>query len=164
MLDSLYENIGIKIKNWAKWIFIVEAIGAIITGFVLLCLDEDFILYGLLAMILGPFVAWVGSWILYAFGELVEDVHTIRCKTVANSIEPTYTTQSQATSNSSPAQKQTTSPVVAAVPVATKGAPNKSNAPISAEIKDGEKVCPKCGTAQRIDRRVCWSCGQPFDN
>ena len=93
MLDNLYENIGRKIKNWAKWIFIVEAIGAIITGFVLLCLDEDFILYGLLAMILGPFVAWVGSWILYAFGELVEDVHALR----SNSIAPTYTTQDQVT-------------------------------------------------------------------
>lgn len=60
--------------------------------------------------------------------------------------------------------KRTTPPVVAAAPVATKGDPNKSDAPISAEIKDGEKVCPKCGTAQKIDRRVCWSCGQHFDN
>ena len=59
MLDNLYENIGGKIKNWAKWIFIIEAIGAIITGLVLLCTDEDLILYGLLTAICGPFVAWV---------------------------------------------------------------------------------------------------------
>ena len=42
--------------------------------------------------------------------------------------------------------------------------PNKQNAPISAIIKDGEKVCPQCGTAQKVDRHVCWSCGQHFDN
>ena len=75
MLDNLYENIGGKIKNLAKWIFIVEAIGAIITGLVFLFTDEDFILYGLLIMILGPIVAWVGSWILYAFGELVDTAY-----------------------------------------------------------------------------------------
>ena len=34
--------------------------------------DEDFILYGFLALVCGPIVALVGSWILYAFGELVE--------------------------------------------------------------------------------------------
>ena len=72
MLDNLYENIGSKIKNWAKWIFIIEAIGAIITGLVLLFTDEDLILYGFLTLVCGPIVAWVSSWILYGFGELVE--------------------------------------------------------------------------------------------
>ena len=80
MLDNLYENIGSKIKNWAKWIFVIEAIGAVIAGQVLLFTDEDLILYGLLAAICGPIVAYVSSWILYAFGELVEDVHAIRNK------------------------------------------------------------------------------------
>ena len=41
---------------------------------------------------------------------------------------------------------------------------NKDNPPVSAEISNGEKVCPKCGKSQRADRRVCWSCGQQFDN
>ena len=72
MLDELYTDIGGKIKNWAKWIFIVEAIGAIITGLVLLCTDADLVVSGLLVMFLGPFVAWVSSWILYGFGELIE--------------------------------------------------------------------------------------------
>ena len=72
MLDNLYENIGGKIKNWAKWIFIIEAIGAVITGIALLATDDDFILVGLLTLFCGPLVAYVGSWILYAFGELVE--------------------------------------------------------------------------------------------
>ena len=72
MLDNLYENIGSKIKNWAKWIFVIEAIGAVITGLVLLFTGEELILYGLLTLVCGPIVAYVGSWILYAFGELVE--------------------------------------------------------------------------------------------
>ena len=41
---------------------------------------------------------------------------------------------------------------------------NKTNSPVSAEMRNGEKVCPKCGQSQRADRRACWSCGQQFDN
>lgn len=80
MLDNLYENIGSKIKNWAKCIFVIEAIGAVITGLVLPFADEDLILYGLLTLVCGPIIAWVGSLILYAFGQLVEDVHAMRDK------------------------------------------------------------------------------------
>ena len=69
MLDSLYENIGGKIKTLAVWTFIVEAIGAIITG-IILASEED-VLYIFIA-ICGPIIAWVSSWLLYAFGELVE--------------------------------------------------------------------------------------------
>lgn len=68
----MYENIGKKIKGLAKAIFIVEAIGAIIAGICLLATDGDLILAGLLTLFCGPIVAWVSSWILYAFGELVE--------------------------------------------------------------------------------------------
>ena len=70
--NDLYIDIGKKIKNLAKWTFIFEAIGAIITGLVLLFTDEGLILYGLLTLICGPIIAYVGSWILYAFGELVD--------------------------------------------------------------------------------------------
>ena len=58
--------------------------------------------------------------------------------------------------------KENAPQVAVAPPVTTD--PNKANAPVSAEIKDGEKVCPKCGTVQRADRKVCWSCGQHFAN
>ena len=70
MLDKLYENIGGKIKNWAKWIFIVEAIGSIITAIALPIASgdpNDFILISLLIAIFGPIVAYNSSWILYAF-------------------------------------------------------------------------------------------------
>ena len=83
MLDNLYENIGEKIKSWAKWIFIAEAIGAILTGIFMVINSfdvEDFSLfiYGISTIILGTIVAWMSSWILYAFGQLVDDTHAIR--------------------------------------------------------------------------------------
>lgn len=78
MFDFLYDDIGGKIKRMAKWTFIVEAIGAIITG-IALAIDNYEGGY-ILISIFGPIVAWVSSWVLYAFGELVEDIHAMRKK------------------------------------------------------------------------------------
>ena len=79
-----FDNIGGKIKNWAKWIFIVEAIGSIITGISLMAsasdIDDILFMTGILTIFLGPIIAWVSSWILYAFGQLVEDIHAMRKK------------------------------------------------------------------------------------
>ena len=67
-----YDNIGEKIKGLAKWTFIVEAIGAVIGGIAIMLIGNDYFLAGFLTLIFGPIVAWVASWILYGFGELVD--------------------------------------------------------------------------------------------
>ena len=67
-----YDDIGKKIKGLAKASFIVEAIGAIITGFAFLIgwgLDAWWALF---IIFFGPIVAWVSSWLLYGFGELID--------------------------------------------------------------------------------------------
>lgn len=68
----MYNNIGGKIKGLAKAISIVEAIAAVTTGIALMASDDDMILVGLVVMLLGPLVAWVSSWLIYGFGELVD--------------------------------------------------------------------------------------------
>jgi hypothetical protein len=83
-MDNLYGNIGKKIKGFAFVSCIIEALGAIVTGIIFSFIgifdgEVEFILYGLLLTYLGPISAWVASWFLYAFGELVE-------KTVFNEI------------------------------------------------------------------------------
>jgi DNA-directed RNA polymerase subunit M/transcription elongation factor TFIIS len=69
----MYDNIGGKIKGLAKASFIVAAIAEVITGIALMATDEDLILYGSLVLIVGPIIAWVSSWLLYGFGQLVEN-------------------------------------------------------------------------------------------
>ena len=77
----MYDNIGGKIKGLAKGTFIVEAIAAIIFGIAMLADgDEDLAIVGALTLICGPIVAWISSWVLYAFGQIVEDVRAIRNK------------------------------------------------------------------------------------
>lgn len=68
-----YDNIGGKIKNMAVWVFRIEAIAAVITGIALMGTDKDLILYGLLFLLVGPIIAWVSSWLLYGFGQLIEN-------------------------------------------------------------------------------------------
>ena len=68
-----YDNIGEKIKGLARWAFAIEAISAVISGFVLMVQDEDMILIGLLVVVFGPIVAWVSSWLLYGYGQLIEN-------------------------------------------------------------------------------------------
>ena len=74
ILASLYQNIGEKIKRWAIVIFIVEAIASVIGAIVIMVSAEDYwiLIVGLLALFLGPLVAWVSSWLVYGFGELLD--------------------------------------------------------------------------------------------
>ena len=88
MFDNLYDNIGEKIKRLAKWTFIVEAVSAVITGFVLLFDGDDSFWWGLLLIFCGPVVAWVSSWLLYAFGDIVDNISAIRNKYVGMPFTP----------------------------------------------------------------------------
>ena len=72
-----YDNIGGKIKSLAKAAFIVEAIAAVLSGLVMFVEDDDMFLIALLVAIVGPIVAWVGSWLLYGFGQLIENSDTL---------------------------------------------------------------------------------------
>lgn len=72
-LDGLYTNIGRIIKNWAKGIFIIEAVLSVVGGVIMLFTgEEDFLVAGIVTLLLGPFAALVSSWILYGFGELID--------------------------------------------------------------------------------------------
>lgn len=154
MLDNLYENIGGKIKNWAKWIFIVESICAIIAGLVLFSeaeYDEIFILYGFLAIILGPVVAWVGSWLLYAFGEMVEDLHAIRKK----ESPPIKTTQPQLIqTQDKPKQAQKPQKVEQKTAI-SHNQEVKETVVVPVQIKNGKYECPRCGCSVKNGQEKC---------
>ena len=66
----MYDNIGGKIKGLAKATFIVEAIAAIIVGISLWVETEEW--WCALILFCGPIVAWVSSWLLYGFGEIID--------------------------------------------------------------------------------------------
>lgn len=71
----MYNNIGGKIKGSAIAVFIIGAIASIIVGIAALSDDSNSgdVESIILLLILGPVAAWISSWSLYAFGELVEN-------------------------------------------------------------------------------------------
>jgi len=82
----MFNNIGKKLKGLAKvvcWIGIVLSVllGAmcVISGYVELNGHTvNGVIYGLFVIVLGCLASWINSWVLYAFGQITDDVHEIR--------------------------------------------------------------------------------------
>ena len=77
----MYDNIGKKIKGLAIAVFAIGAIVSFIKGFEMIDSNTDSSFDGILVIILGSFIAWISSWVLYGFGELVDkacdiEIHT----------------------------------------------------------------------------------------
>ena len=158
MLDNLYSNIGTKIKNGAKLIFIAEAIAAIIGG---ICLMDE--LLGIIIIFCGPLVAYVSSWLLYAFGELVEDTHAIRKKICQQEDETDRKAKEEAlreveerANQCERAYKEHTESIVE-----EKFVPNSAKTVIPYKYKDNYS-CPKCGCTLKFGQREC-NCSWQMD-
>jgi hypothetical protein len=81
-----FDNIGDKLKTWAKWscwiTIILSWVGAAI-AFLVLLFTKGMLLFAFLVPVgaaIESLLIWVGSWVLYALGQYVEDVHAIRNK------------------------------------------------------------------------------------
>ena len=71
--SGMFSNIGSKIKALATVCTWVGIILSFIAGIVLISMDEQLIFPGLLIMIGGSLLSWLSSFILYGFGQLVEN-------------------------------------------------------------------------------------------
>lgn len=96
--NCMFNNIGHKIQKLAKafwWIGIVfwtikgiDLIGTLsmthqLTGSYVTASSAAGVLVSIVTIIVGVLVSWIGSLVLYAFGQLVEDTHAIRENTEA---------------------------------------------------------------------------------
>jgi ssDNA-binding Zn-finger/Zn-ribbon topoisomerase 1 len=166
----MYDNIGGKIKGSAKIMFIVGAIVEVITGIVLLATDDSLIFAGLLILFLGPILSWVSSWVLYAFGELVEDIHAIRDK---------EGTTKEVNAKRKAEEKIKREAELKAQQEAVAGARREAEASAQwqqdnefqeSELSDDDfidTVCPKCGEILSFLKNevkgICSECGTEFE-
>ena len=70
----MFENIGGKIKTLAKVFCALGIVVSVISG--VLLFSYDFFI-GLITLVLGSVGAWISSFCLYGFGELIEKVTDI---------------------------------------------------------------------------------------
>lgn len=74
----MFDNIGGKLKTWAKVFYAIELIAGIIYGIVKIVLgfdsgdDGEMLTSGIFTLLLAPFVGLLLAWLIYAFGHLVE--------------------------------------------------------------------------------------------
>ena len=68
----MFENIGGKIKTLAKVITFLGIALSVVYGFLLIA-DENYV-GGITTIAVGVLVSWIGSFVLYSWGEVVEDV------------------------------------------------------------------------------------------
>lgn len=79
-MGNLFNNIGGKIKMLAQITCWIGIVGSIIAGIVLLVEDGGYgelIVPGILVAVGGSLLSWCGSFVLYGFGELIENTSEI---------------------------------------------------------------------------------------
>lgn len=154
----MFDNIGGKIKTLAVIACVLGMIASIIIGLTLM--DHG----GLWIIIGGCLGSWVGAFFIYGFGELIEQATITAENTteIRNALVASNPTPVPSTPKSTIAQSHTSE---------AKPIPRAENCPHPAPIgtvtpvhdsTTDEIICPNCGTRQKGNRRVCWSCGQQF--
>lgn len=71
----MFDNIGEKTKIFAKSICWIGIILSVCCGVLIMAYDG--VLAGLLVILAGPLIAWVNSFLIYGFGQLIENSDTI---------------------------------------------------------------------------------------
>ena len=130
----MYYNIGQKIKGLSNAIFVILAVIGASCGFIVMITSVGImVIVGLIMFIVVPVLAWVLSWLLYGFGELIESqciateiLEDIRDIINKKSIASDY--------------------------LADKNELYEyENARVS--------ICQNCNTEQPDNRTICWKCG-----
>lgn len=69
----MYNNIGRKIKGLSIAFYIIGAAVPAIIGCIMIASDSDLVTAGFIVIVVGCIAAWISSWLLYGFGELIEN-------------------------------------------------------------------------------------------
>ncbi len=148
----MFDNVGRKIKALTKMVAWGGIVLSIILGILICSLGQDLLLPGIIIMIAGSFISWLSALQSYAFGQLVDN--TDRLVTLLERENKRALANQDKGTRSNPAVYQASASVQ-----------QKTVQPVRAvpDVHDSSCIyCPKCGTKQRADRKICFACGVPF--
>lgn len=153
----MFENIGAKIKALAVGIMVIGIILYILIGIIVMFIgigeeEGGMILIGFLIMALGTLIAWISSWFLYGYGELIDKVSKMEAK--LPNMEQNYQIWSSAAA--SPQGNPN-------MPIPKKASQTMNLHEIARkmdlEVKEEKWICPKCGSKNNVGKMQCSSCG-----
>ena len=83
----MFDNIGSKIKTLAQVVCWIGIIASFLIGIILISQDEDTALIGFLVLVLGSLFSWIGSFMTYGFGQLIENSDILVADKKGNQID-----------------------------------------------------------------------------
>ncbi len=69
----MFKNIGGKIKTLSEFVTWVGIIASVVLGIIIMFYGDIMVLVGLVVMSFGCFFSWIGSFLLYGYGQLIEN-------------------------------------------------------------------------------------------
>ena len=152
----MFDNIGGKIKTLALVITIIWMVASCIFGFALLC--SGAVLGGILAAGLGCLSAWIGSFLLYGFGELIEQQTTSNAYSAQ--IVNLLSRQVNNTNYGTGRATQTTATKTTVGGAGTSYQQRNTNQ--SQQMNRGSSfwICKSCNTQNASVNLYCKNCGQ----
>lgn len=82
--NGLFRNTGAKLKILALVFFVIDILIGVALGVTCFIIGADsyegyiFIIIGIAAILISPLIGWLNAIMIYAFGELCENVYDIR--------------------------------------------------------------------------------------
>ena len=171
-----FDNIGRKIKNlakWSCWITILLIWIAAPIAFIALVADDwtaELCWIPLVGAIVGPVLVWVESWVLYAFGEFVEDIHAIRDKEGTTKEVNAKRKAEEKIKREAELKEQQEAAERAKREAKERAKWQEENKSQNNELSDDDFIdiaCPKCGEMlsflKNETKGICPECGAEFE-
>ncbi len=144
----MFDNIGGKIKDQARSSCYLGIVISMLLGAMLLLSGQGILMIlGLLIAVAGSLVSWQSSFVLYGFGEMVENSDILAGRIQGK--EPKAAAPSGQNAGGTQKKAKVTGPI-------------PRDAVIFPTRTEAEIECPKCGFAQIGYRDLCRSCKVPF--
>ncbi len=182
----MFEDIGRSIESLARILRFLGIIGSVIASISMFITasemrygGEVYTILGIVILIGGSIVTWISTFLLYAFGELVDKVCDIQkdVKDIKKTATLTLATIEEYTIEEKPTEQNDNSShewvcpkcgsVISSFTCEACGYdPSlKANFPVRVfKDNDGKITCPSCKTKQDGNRYSCVTCGQVFIN
>ncbi len=185
MIEKLFERSGEKMKAIAKFACLagiivsgIAGLALIVYGIILTGTSGTqgavvwFIAGGIILLLIGSAVSWLGSLAYYALGQITENSE-IRTRIAMDNAKET---QNQKKNEMKAAKEQSAVHANAIFDKKTAASfepyegqeetqsemdhdPEKTNVIV---LINGQERCKECGTIQKSGRTVCWKCGVRF--
>ena len=171
----MFENSGTKIKNFAFWVFVIDAVVFVILGIAML---EENTLLALILIVAGVCVSYVSALFLIAFGDMVEtNAQLVKInEQILKQLEKseksigTNSTTVPAKEHKSKNMESTQASAKVSNFVASKKdvqetplPEKKQSEPVKVDRSSTMMSCPQCGKNQRSNRTCCFNCGIVFE-